>query len=161
MTTAVQLPASGTLSGRLAWFAAVAVLIGLTVWARSVEGHADTVHPHDGPATVEVVEGSEFARVTLSEQAAQRIGLEVHRVEPVTHPAGDVSVPYAALVYGPDGSAWVYATDGEPLSFRRQEITVATVDGDLAILAAGPEEGTEIAGLGSVQLYGTEYEVGH
>ena len=38
-------------------------------------------------------------------------------------------MPYAALVYGADGTTWVYATDGDPLRFRRQVVEVATVDG--------------------------------
>ena len=152
---------SRTLAGRLTWIATTAALLALTVWAVNAGGPGEGEQEHRGESTVENVEGSEFSRVILTAHAVGRIGLEVNLVEPISHPAGSFSVPYAALVYGADGTTWVYATDGSQLSFRRQVVEVATVVGDRAILTSGPAVGTEIAGVGSVELYGTEFEVGH
>ena len=150
-----------TVSGRLTWIVAIAAVLALTIWAVNAGGPGAGEPEHHSPSTVEAVEGSEFSRVALTAHGAERIGLELNRVEPASHPAGTLAVPYAALVYGADGTTWVYATDGRALRFRRQVVEVATVDGDRAILTRGPAVGTEIAGVGSVELYGTEFEVGH
>ncbi len=160
-TTDERQPSSRTVAGRLTWVVAVAALLALTVWAVTAGGPPEGGPEHQSPSTVEAVDGSEFARVTLTAHGAQRIGLEVGRVEPAAHPAGTLAVPYAALVYGADGTTWVYAVDGDALSFRRQVVEVATVAEDRAILTSGPAVGAEIAGVGSAQLFGTEFEIGH
>lgn len=151
----------GTRSGRLTWIVATTTVFVLTIWAMNAGGPQAAELGHHSPSSVEAVEGSELAKVSLTAHGAQRIGLTLRRVERVAHPAGTLAVPYAALVYGADGTTWVYATDGDALRFRRQVVEVATVTGDRAILSRGPAVGTEVAGLGSAELYGTEFEVGH
>lgn len=152
---------SRTVSAQLTWLLAVASVLALTVWAVTADRREEGGQKHPSPSTVTAVDGSDFALVSLTAHGAQRIGLETSRVEPAAHPAGTLAVPYSALVYGADGSTWVYATDGSALQFRRQVVEVATVAEDRAILVRGPEVGAEIVAVGVAELYGTEFEIGH
>jgi hypothetical protein len=45
----------------------------------------------------------------------------------------------------------------EPLVFVRQDVKVARVRGDEAILADGPPVGTSVVTVGQVELWGVEY----
>lgn len=113
------------------------------------------------PSHVEHIEGSELSRVTLSEKAAERLGIETAevRIEEIDGQPRQI-IPYGAVLYDPTGAAWTY-TSPEPLTFVRHAITIDTIDGDRALLTEGPEEGTVVASVGVAELYGTEYEVGH
>ena len=108
-------------------------------------------------ATVEPVEGSDVARVMLTEEAAERIDIQTAAVE--HGPRSDVSIPYAAVLYDPAGDTWTY-TSPEELVFVRAPIDVFRIDGDRAVLAKGPAPGTEVVTVGAAELLGTEYEVG-
>ncbi len=114
------------------------------------------------PATVEHIEGSDLARVTLTEHAAQRLRIETVAVREVnTARAGRRSVvPYAAVLYDAQGDTWVYASP-ESLRFVRHPIQVNYVDGDLAVLSSGPPTGTMVVTVGALQLFGAEFEIGH
>lgn len=115
------------------------------------------------PATKELVEGTEFYRVTLTEEAAGRLGIKtvpVQIADSQIEGATLTVIPYAAVVYGTNGETWTYANP-EPLVFVRETITLARIDGDLAILSAGPVAGTAVVTVGAAELLGVEYEVGH
>jgi hypothetical protein len=109
-------------------------------------------------ATVEPVEGSDVARVTLTEEAAERIDVQTAAVERGTGSAA-LSIPYAAVLYDPNGDTWTY-TSPETLVFVRAPIDVIRIDGDHALLSTGPDPGTEVVTVGAAELLGTEYEVG-
>jgi hypothetical protein len=113
------------------------------------------------PSIVEHVEGSEISRVTLSERAAQRLGIELAEVtsEDVAG-SPKLVIPYGAVIYDAKGATWTY-TSPEPLTFVRHPITIDTIDGDRAWLVEGPPDGTSVVSVGAAELYGTEYEVGH
>jgi hypothetical protein len=68
-------------------------------------------------------------------------------------------VPYASVLYDPDGKTWAY-TSPEPLVFVRQALVIDRIQGDLAILADGPPVGTAVAIRGVAELHGSEYGVG-
>ncbi|MCC6457522.1 MAG: hypothetical protein IT328_21375 [Caldilineaceae bacterium] len=114
-------------------------------------------------AIVEAVEGAEFNRITLTERAAERLGIAS---EPVREEAVGGSmktvVPYAAIIYGLHGETWAYTRNSSenPLLFMRVPLTVERVEGDVAILADGPELGVEVVTVGVAQLYGTDTGVG-
>jgi len=162
MATALERKTAGATTG--SWASVILpilVLVLLTAWAGTAgQDGAPEVH-HASPGTVEPVEGSDRSVVTLTPDGADKIGLDVVRVERTSHPAGRLAVPDAALVQGADGTIWVYASAGHPLRFRRQVVEVEAVTGQRAILSRGPRVGTTIAGTGSAELYGTETEVGH
>ena len=110
------------------------------------------------PVTLEPIAGTDLNRITLTEKAAERLGLETAPV--LTKQVNGVErviVPYAALLYDPSGQAWVYV-NVEPLVFMRQAITVDDIQGNEAILAEGPEAGANVVTLGATELFGSESE---
>jgi hypothetical protein len=111
----------------------------------------------DASATIQQVEGSDLMRVTLAPGAAERLGLEMGVVRQV--PGGGTAVPYAAVIYDPDGDTWVY-TSPKDRTFVREPIIVTSIIGEEAFLSSGPEVGTEVVTVGTAELYGTEQEIG-
>jgi hypothetical protein len=112
------------------------------------------------PAKVERIGETEFSRVILTEQAAERLGIELARVHDTQIQGKQRKVvPYAAVFYDLNGKTWVY-TNPEPLTFVRASISIDSIDGDLAILSEGPPSGTKVVTVGSPELYGTEFGVG-
>lgn len=138
----------------------IAACLGLPACQETVEPEETTDHE---PATKELVEGTEFYRVTLTEEAAGRLGIKTVPVEianPQTEGQVLTVIPYTAVVYGTNGETWTYSNP-EPLVYLRENITVARIEGDLAILSAGPVTGTAVVTVGAAELLGVEYEVGH
>ncbi len=105
---------------------------------------------------VEKIEGSDLERLTLSESAAQRLGVQT---APVVAVSGGFSLPYSALVYDKAGATWAY-TNPEGLVFVRHEVTVDRIADDQALLSAGPEVGTLVVTVGAAELWGVETGVG-
>jgi len=107
-------------------------------------------------ATVEPVEGSDVSTVTLTEEAADRIDVQTSTVESSN---GELTIPYAAVLYDPAGDTWTF-TSPEALTFVRAPIDVDKIVGDRALLSDGPPAGTDVVVVGAAELLGTEYEVG-
>ncbi len=143
------------------WLVAAVALAALAIWAATAGSGAEAEADHSSPAVVEHVEGSDRAWVSMTPDAVDRIGLEVVPVRPVPGSAGRLAVPYAGVIYGADGTTWVYAADDSGLRFRREAVVVHSARAGRAVLLDGPSPGTEVAGRGSVELYGSEFEVGH
>jgi hypothetical protein len=109
------------------------------------------------PATVEAIDGSALKRVTLTDDAVERIGIET---SPVTAaPGGRLMVPSSTVLYDQDGLAWVY-TNPEGHVFLRSQITILGTTGDETVLTAGPPADTKVVTVGVAELYGTELGVG-
>jgi hypothetical protein len=113
-----------------------------------------------GPAVIgDKDESTGIASVTLIEKAAERLGIEtvaVAEAEAVREgSSGSLAVPYGAILYDAKGSSFVYTVAG-PLSYVRAPITVDYVEGDRAILSAGPPVGTDVVSVGVAELYGAE-----
>ncbi len=122
-----------------------------------------TEHAQEHPATVEVIEGSDLKRVTLTARAMERIDLKTaevreQRMSPATSPQR--VVPYSSLIYDPQGQTWVY-TSPQPGTFLRHKVEVDHIEGDLVALKDGPALGTVVASVGVAELYGAEFKVGH
>jgi hypothetical protein len=132
--------------------AAVAV-IALTACADR-KASASTKHE---PATLVEVKGSDVKQVVLTQKAADRLRIQVAAVSGV---AGALVIPYDAVVYDPEGKTWAF-TSPKRLTFVRSPITVAAIEGDRAVLSAGPPIGTTVVTVGTAELYGTENEIGH
>jgi len=64
-------------------------------------------------------------------------------------------IPYAAVIYDPQGATWVY-TNPEPLVFVRQPIVVDYIENELAILSEGPDADTVVVTVGAAELFGAE-----
>lgn len=107
------------------------------------------------PATVELIEGSDEARVTLSEDAAGRIGLDTTSV---MSRGEQTVVPESAVWVDANGDEWVY-TNPETLVFVRAQVVVDRYDEGSAFLSDGPAPGTEVASIGVPQLIGSEFGI--
>jgi hypothetical protein len=136
---------------RLAWlFVIVAVAVGLGGCRAST-----TTEPAAQAITIEEQE-SGLKVLTLSSKAAERLGVAT---VPVAGGGAQMSIPYAAIVYDADGQTWAYVNN-EPLVYVRALITVDVIDGDVAVISAGPPSGTPVVTTGAAELYGAEIGVG-
>ena len=86
--------------------------------------------------------------------AGQRVRVQV----PLSGAGEQTTIPYSAVIYGVEGGTWTYTSTG-PLTFVRAPITVASVQGDVAILSEGPDPGTEVVTVGGEELLGTEFAI--
>lgn len=146
----------GRTSARERWLITLLALAALAL-AGCSESASGGESGGDAAATIQQVEGSDLVRVTLAPGAAERLGLEMGVVRQV--PGGGTAVPYAAVVYDPDGDTWVY-TSPKDRTFVREPIIVTSVTGEEAFLSSGPEVGTEVVTVGTAELYGAEQEIG-
>jgi Cu/Ag efflux pump CusA len=117
----------------------------------------DTYTIEHEPAVVESIDGADQVRITLEEQAAQRLQIDTAPVE--EHPTG-LAVPSSAIFVDPEGTWWVY-TNPEPLVFVRHEIGLEGDEGGVALFSSGPQAGTQVVTVGVPELYGLEQAVAH
>jgi hypothetical protein len=110
------------------------------------------------PSNVEPIEGSEFSRLTLTEKAVERLGVQTAPVEIRQMSSEQKAVPYSALIYGLQGETWVYVNP-EPLVYLRQTIVVDYIEDDWVVLVEGPEIGIPVVTVGASLLYGAEVGV--
>jgi len=112
---------------------------------------------HYSPAAISPVKGEkDLVSVTLTREGAERAGIvtaAVHRR------AGHKTIPYAALLYEYDGSAFVY-TNPRGLTYVRAHIEINRVAGDRVLLHEGPPVGTKVVTTGAPQVHGAELEYG-
>jgi lipoprotein-anchoring transpeptidase ErfK/SrfK len=124
-------------------------------------GAAQSASPaKEKPAVVEAIAGKDVKSVTLTEQAGKRVGIET--VEVTAADAAKTTVPYAAVLYTPDGATWVYVQT-KPLTYVREKVVIADVIGaakPVASLSDGPPAGTTVVTTGLYELYGAELGVG-
>jgi hypothetical protein len=124
------------------------------------------VHRREAPvARLEHIGGSQVASIVLTALGAQRIGIQTGSVaalrpRPVlTRNGANAVIPYAALVYEPDGAAVVY-TNPSPGVFTRASVSVSYIAGASVYLSRGPAPGTHIVTVGAEELLGVENGVG-
>jgi multidrug efflux pump subunit AcrA (membrane-fusion protein) len=107
----------------------------------------------------EVVTDGAITRVTLTEKAAERVGITTALVADAgavrEGSSGTLTVPYSAVLYDAKGNVFVY-TNPEGLTYVRAPIAVDYIEGDLAVLLDGPPSGTAVVTVGAAELYGAE-----
>jgi hypothetical protein len=120
------------------------------------------------PSEVQAIAGTNLTRVLLTAKAAADLGIRTQPVRNAPAAAGAATqytvVPMAAVIYEPDGTVWVYLalppTDANAasgwLTFEREPVVVAKIDGDDALLRSGPPAGTAVVTVGAAELLGTE-----
>ena len=146
-----------SLIGRLTLMGMMVCVLPLAACSQHDSHAAHAEHP----AQVDKIEGSELSRVTFTEKAAERIGVETASVrEQELDGSMRRVVPYSSLIYDPQGRTWIY-TISQPRTFVRQQVEVDRIDGGWVFLADGPAAGTEIASVGVAEIYGAETGVGH
>jgi hypothetical protein len=142
---------------RVFWVVAlVAMSLALFGCSEATESSESSGDPAASLEEVTAPNGEELERVILTEEAVKRLGI---RMTPVAEQAGTRVVPYAAVVYDPNGSTWVYIRP-KPRSFQRYPVTIRNIDGEDAFLSAGPDTGTPVVTVGTPELYGAEQEIG-
>lgn len=143
---------------RARWVAAVVVGACLVSGCGGSSSGGD--QGSEEPAKVESIPGSDAKQVVLTQKAAER--LDIQTAPMVDADIGGTirgTVPYAAVLYSPDGATWVFTSPAN-LTFMRQSIAVDRIEGDRAILLSGPPAGTRVVTVGAAELLGTESGVG-
>jgi hypothetical protein len=107
----------------------------------------------DSPAQIEQIKGTELNRITLTPEAAERLDIQTAAAR---GNGNRTVIPYAAVLYDPDGKTWTY-TSPERLVFVREDISVDRIDGRSAVLSTGPAAGTAVVTVGADELWGVEY----
>jgi hypothetical protein len=136
------------------WLATMLVLLALPLLATACGGtSAEEASPE--AAVTEHVPGTDSIRVKLTADAAERLGVKTVPVR--SDPSSSRAViPYAAVLYDPDGSTWTYASPARRV-YQRKDITVARIHGDAAVLSSGPRVGTVVVTNGATEIWGVEY----
>lgn len=142
------------------------VVLLAVVAAASLSGCAKTMVSATAktePFKLELINEAEgINRLTLEPTAAKKIGIKTEKVGVLLRFGGEsqrTTVPYGAVLYEAKGTSSVY-TNPEPLVFVRHPITVDYIEGDLAVLVAGPPRGTSVVTVGVAELQGIEFGVG-
>lgn len=135
-----------------------AIATGLALSACSSASTTSSVEAP--PALTEPTEQEGISRITLTERAAERLGITIGEVTQTSvDGTTQMVMPYGALIYDPDGTTWAY-TNPEGLVYVRAPVTVDRVDGDRVVLQEGPASGTDVVSVGAAELYGIEYGIG-
>lgn len=141
----------------------VLLLAVVSLWLVSCQektGNYVEIHP----AHIEHIEGSPFSKLELTDKAIERTDIKIGEVaeELVSHsePRVTLTIPYAALIYGPHGETWVY-TNPESHTYVRAEVKVDFIRDNKAYLMEGPPVGAKVVSQGAAELYGAESGVGH
>jgi hypothetical protein len=138
-------------TNRSVGFASLFFATGLVAAGCATSEAAPTAPSGEEPAVVEPTEDGGPARITLSDEAETRLGLET--VPVATTP--QLAVPYAAVIYDEQGAAWAFA-QVEGGGYQRTPLTISDITGDIALLSAGPAAGTEVVTVGAAELVGVE-----
>ena len=94
-------------------------------------------------------------QVVLTPLAARRVGVQTGAI---TRVGGRLAIPYAALLYDPEGHAFTFTSPAR-LTFVQRPLSVDHIAGRWAILRSGPPPGTKVVTVGSAELLGTAHGV--
>jgi hypothetical protein len=142
------------------WIAVLGLLVALPQLSACTQTSAEATSGTE-PAKVEHLDGSEVSRLTLTPKAVQRLGIRTAAVsEETVNGKKRKVIPYGAVLYDAKGATSVYVSTAAN-TYVRQPITVDFIEGDRAVLEAGPDAGTAVVSVGAAELYGTETGVGH
>jgi hypothetical protein len=135
---------------------------GICLQLAACAQHSET-HEALHPVEVVRIEGSEINRVTMTEQALERIALKTDTVQErqmSRSKSPRLVVPHSSLIYDPKGQSWVY-TSPQPRTFVKQKVDVEYVEAGLAVLREGPPVGTVVVSTAAAEVYGADAGVGH
>ena len=111
------------------------------------------------PVKLVEVEGSDVQQVVLTDQGGRAARhQDGRRSAEQGRRQGRARTPRSSTT--PAAKTWAY-TSPKPLTFVRAPITVDGIDGDDALLSAGPDAGTEVVTVGNGRAVRREQEIGH
>ena len=140
------------------WLAAGLIIAALQLSACGRKS-AETESENE-PAKVEPIAGTQLSSVTLTEEAVKRLDIQKVAVRDAQLSGKQRKViPYAAVLYDPEGATWAF-TNPEPLLFVRQLNRIDYIKADQAVLLEGPPSGTAVVTVGAAELFGAEIGVG-
>jgi hypothetical protein len=142
-------------TGRTPVIAALVMAAGLALTGCQGAARGDAPAAED-PAVVEPAADGGPALITLTPDGAEKLQLQTTPVEAGT--GGRLGIPYAAIVYAADGTAWTFVQVAEH-TFQRAPLTVGSITGNDAVLIAGPAAGTEVVTVGAAELVGAEAQI--
>jgi hypothetical protein len=117
----------------------------------------EKIHEKIHPATLQNIPGTELNRVILTKDAIKKIDLQVVPIQELLVQGKNFKViPYSAVIYGPNGQAWVY-TEINDRTFVRAPIQIEEVAENNVLFTNGPNINTKIVTVGVSELYGAEY----
>ena len=112
-----------------------------------------------GPKPVTIEKGAgKPTKLTLTERAVERLGLQTSPVRPATLTRGGaagIAIPFTALLFDKKGQAATYLVLG-PRTYTRSPVVVDHYAGELAVLRSGPPVGASVVTAGSAELSGSE-----
>ena len=137
---------------------AAALAVALLAVTPAACNQAEAVEEeHYQASKITPAEHGDHPTVTLTKRGADRLGLET---APIEKSKGGTSIPYAAVLYdAADGQPYVFVNP-RGLTFHREDVDIASVDGDTVELADGPPVGTRVVTVGVPQIHGAELEFG-
>ena len=150
---------------------AIGLVAAIALFSGCVSGHVhNSTSNAEQPSQVAGDPGTETSRVVLTASAADRLGIKAEQVRNLSSmQAGSTStvIPVAALVYDEHGDTWVFTpVEGSPtnesglaLTYARQRVTIARIEGDMAVLQSGPAAGTWVVTVAVAELLGAEFGV--
>jgi hypothetical protein len=142
------------------WLIAALAVTGLALSGCGTASEFDNEAASDeGPSKVEPLKGTPYSKVTLTAEAARRVGIRTARIR--SDGSGGVRrtvMPFDAVIYDAEGHAFAF-TSPRPLVYVRQPVRIARIDGARAVLAKGPPAGTPVVTVGAAELLGVEYGV--
>jgi hypothetical protein len=148
------------------WVAASLVVVSLGLAGCGVARTEYGDVSQGGPAKLQPIKGTDLHRVTLTSDAAHKLGVQTAATAGAAMPAvsdgtaaAQTVVPLAAIIYDKDGGTWVYTTTPGTLSYQRAAVSIARIDGDSADLTSGPAAGTQVVTVGAAELLGAELGV--
>lgn len=133
---------------------AVLAILAVSLLLNACGGKAE--EGGEEPAVVEQVGGTNVNRVTLTPLAAKRLDIQTAAVRSDGKRPQRTVIPYSAVLYDPNGDTWTY-TNPRPLAFVRQDISVDRIEGNSAVLSAGPPVGMAVVIVGADEIWGVEY----
>lgn len=134
-------------------------LLALALGAGGCTGAAGSEEPRTDPVvTVQAASSGQPARIILSEDAERRLGIRTQPVSVGTAGSGRrpaLVIPYAAVVYDADGTAWAF-TAPTPRTYVRARLDIRSIRQGRVTLTSGPPRGTEVVTVGAAELVGAE-----
>lgn len=136
----------------LVFVTTLAVVVGACAQSSEPEAATD-----EGLAQIEDIAGSDVKKITMADDAVERIGVKT--VPVAAADGGRMRVPSATVLYDQQGRTWVF-TEPEHDVFVREEVKIIGTNGEDTILSTGPTADTPVVTVGVAELYGTELGVG-
>ena len=127
------------------------VAIAVATSAGCAEIESVTAEPYE-PAALESTGPDKPARITLTDEAVDRVALQTTEVKPL---GKELTVDHAALVFDKAGKPWVFTVVG-PRTYVRAAVGIKEVQDNLVTLSAGPPAGTQVVTVGAIELWGAE-----